>query len=39
MVGSTGAYDPAYGARPLKRVIQAELQDGLAEEDIVRFDP
>jgi ATP-dependent Clp protease ATP-binding subunit ClpB len=25
-------YDPAYGARPLKRVIQRELQDGLAEE-------
>jgi ATP-dependent Clp protease ATP-binding subunit ClpB len=25
-------YDPAYGARPLKRVIQKELQDQLAEE-------
>jgi ATP-dependent Clp protease ATP-binding subunit ClpB len=25
-------YDPAYGARPLKRVIQRELQDRLAEE-------
>jgi ATP-dependent Clp protease ATP-binding subunit ClpB len=25
-------YDPLYGARPLKRVIQRELQDGLAEE-------
>ncbi|MCF6321610.1 MAG: ATP-dependent chaperone ClpB [Rhizobiaceae bacterium] len=25
-------YDPAYGARPLKRVIQSELQDHLAEE-------
>lgn len=24
-------YDPAYGARPLKRVIQAQLQDPLAE--------
>ncbi len=24
-------YDPAYGARPLKRVIQTELQDPLAE--------
>ncbi|MEM7213895.1 MAG: ATP-dependent chaperone ClpB [Pseudomonadota bacterium] len=24
-------YDPAYGARPLKRVIQSELQDMLAE--------
>jgi ATP-dependent Clp protease ATP-binding subunit ClpB len=24
-------YDPAYGARPLKRVIQKELQDTLAE--------
>ena len=23
-------YDPAYGARPLKRVIQKELQDPLA---------
>src|SRR5262245_30408233 len=26
------AYDPAYGARPLKRVIQKSLQDPLAEE-------
>ncbi|MGB7336072.1 MAG: ATP-dependent chaperone ClpB [Salaquimonas sp.] len=25
-------YDPAYGARPLKRVIQSTLQDELAEE-------
>jgi len=25
-------YDPAYGARPLKRVMQRELQDKLAEE-------
>jgi ATP-dependent Clp protease ATP-binding subunit ClpB len=25
-------YDPAYGARPLKRVIQKSLQDQLAEE-------
>jgi ATP-dependent Clp protease ATP-binding subunit ClpB len=25
-------YDPAYGARPLKRVIQSELQDQLAEQ-------
>ncbi|HEV7275522.1 MAG TPA: ATP-dependent chaperone ClpB [Devosiaceae bacterium] len=25
-------YDPAYGARPLKRVIQRELQDQLADE-------
>ena len=24
-------YDPAYGARPLKRVLQREVQDGLAE--------
>jgi ATP-dependent Clp protease ATP-binding subunit ClpB len=24
-------YDPVYGARPLKRVIQRELQDPLAE--------
>jgi ATP-dependent Clp protease ATP-binding subunit ClpB len=24
-------YDPAYGARPLKRVIQKSLQDPLAE--------
>ncbi len=25
-------YDPAYGARPLKRVIQRNLQDELAEQ-------
>ena len=25
------AYDPVYGARPLKRVIQRALQDPLAE--------
>ena len=25
-------YDPAYGARPLKRVIQKSIQDPLAEE-------
>jgi ATP-dependent Clp protease ATP-binding subunit ClpB len=25
-------YDPAYGARPLKRVIQREVQDKLADE-------
>jgi ATP-dependent Clp protease ATP-binding subunit ClpB len=25
-------YDPSYGARPLKRVIQKSLQDPLAEE-------
>ncbi len=25
------SYDPAYGARPLKRIIQKELQDPLAE--------
>jgi ATP-dependent Clp protease ATP-binding subunit ClpB len=25
-------YDPAYGARPLKRVIQRAVQDGLADE-------
>ncbi|MCX7898825.1 MAG: ATP-dependent chaperone ClpB, partial [Methylocystis sp.] len=24
-------YDPSYGARPLKRVMQKELQDALAE--------
>ncbi|GHC76098.1 ATP-dependent chaperone ClpB [Limoniibacter endophyticus] len=28
---ATRGYDPAYGARPLKRVIQKELQDPLAE--------
>ncbi len=31
MLGRQG-YDPAYGARPLKRVIQRQLVDGLAEE-------
>jgi ATP-dependent Clp protease ATP-binding subunit ClpB len=29
---SEKGYDPAYGARPLKRVIQKEVQDPLAEE-------
>jgi len=29
-IGNKG-YDPAYGARPLKRVIQTELQNALAE--------
>jgi ATP-dependent Clp protease ATP-binding subunit ClpB len=28
---ATKGYDPTYGARPLKRVIQKELQDTLAE--------
>ena len=28
---ATKGYDPAYGARPLKRVMQKELQDALAE--------
>ncbi|WP_185983681.1 ATP-dependent chaperone ClpB [Aureimonas mangrovi] len=28
---ATRGYDPAYGARPLKRVIQREVQDPLAE--------
>jgi ATP-dependent Clp protease ATP-binding subunit ClpB len=28
-------YEPAYGARPLKRVIQSELQDLLAEKILV----
>ena len=28
-------YDPAYGARPLKRVIQKELQDPLAERILI----
>ncbi len=28
-------YDPAYGARPLKRVLQKELQDPLAERILV----
>ncbi|MEM7669927.1 MAG: ATP-dependent chaperone ClpB, partial [Pseudomonadota bacterium] len=28
---SAKGYDPAYGARPLKRVIQKSLQDPLAE--------
>lgn len=26
------AYDPKYGARPLRRMIQNKLEDGLAEE-------
>jgi ATP-dependent Clp protease ATP-binding subunit ClpB len=30
-LGAEG-YDPAYGARPLKRVLQREVQDRLAEE-------
>ncbi|MHA6688876.1 ATP-dependent chaperone ClpB [Devosia sp. A449] len=30
-LGNEG-YDPAYGARPLKRVIQRHVQDGLADE-------
>ena len=25
-------YDPAYGARPLKRIIQKNIQDALAEQ-------
>jgi ATP-dependent Clp protease ATP-binding subunit ClpB len=29
---ATAGYDPAYGARPLKRVMQRELQDNLAEQ-------
>jgi ATP-dependent Clp protease ATP-binding subunit ClpB len=28
---ATKGYDPTYGARPLKRVMQKELQDALAE--------
>ena len=28
---ANSGYDPAYGARPLKRVIQKSVQDGLAE--------
>jgi len=28
---ANSGYDPAYGARPLKRVIQKTVQDGLAE--------
>lgn len=28
---SEKGYDPAYGARPLKRVIQKQVQDPLAE--------
>ncbi len=31
---SRKGYDPAYGARPLKRVIQSEIMDGLALEII-----
>ena len=30
-IGEKG-YDPQYGARPLKRVIQKQVQDGLARE-------
>ena len=30
-------YDPAYGARPLKRVIQREVQDRLAEAILERI--
>ena len=26
------AYDPKYGARPLRRMIQSKIEDGLAEE-------
>ncbi len=26
------AYDPKYGARPLRRMIQNKIEDGLAEE-------
>ena len=26
------AYDPKYGARPLRRVIQSKIEDALAEE-------
>ena len=29
---ATAGYDPAYGARPLKRVMQREVQDKLADE-------
>ena len=32
-------YDPAYGARPLKRVIQKNVQDPLAELILVRRGP
>ena len=32
-------YDPAYGARPLKRVIQKHVQDPLAELILSRRDP
>ena len=32
-------YDPAYGARPLKRVIQKWVQDPLAQDAAVRRDP
>ena len=32
-------YDPVYGARPLKRVIQKELQDPLAEKLLAGRDP
>ena len=30
--GQEEGYDPAYGARPLKRVIQKYVQDPLAEQ-------
>jgi ATP-dependent Clp protease ATP-binding subunit ClpB len=29
---ATAGYDPVYGARPLKRVIQRELQNPLAQQ-------
>ena len=32
-------YDPAYGARPLKRVIQKYVQDPLAEQLLQGNDP
>ena len=32
-------YDPAFGARPLQRVIQREIQDPLALQAPVRADP
>ena len=37
-LGNKG-YDPAYGARPLKRVIQKYVQDPLAEMILARQDP
>ena len=30
-IGEVG-YDPVYGARPLKRAIQQEIENGLAQE-------